>query len=116
MSLSSMTPRDAFVCICYNMMGVDEFIDMREIDKLFEVVRCYGFRFEEVNRIADEMIILGQDKANELALRAVDIAKQLDDEMRVNLIHALIDIARADGRMHDSELSLLYAVRTAFGM
>ena len=43
-----ISPRSAFIGVCFAMMGVDEMIDQRELTKLFEVLDRYCFTEEEI--------------------------------------------------------------------
>ncbi|GEM_PF-904939 len=115
MQADSITPREAFIYICFNMISADREIDDREVEKLFDIIKRYGFQYDEVKKISDMILELGTNEAFERGMEYVEIAKQLDEEMKKNLIQALLEIGEADGKVEDSELSMLFTVQMAFG-
>ena len=116
MANDSITPREAFIYICFNMISVDRDVDEREIDQLFDILQRYGFHTAEIKKVSQTIIALGPKRAFERGMEYIETAKQLDETMRKNLVHALLEIGEADRKVDDSELSLLYAVKAAFGM
>lgn len=111
-----MKPRNAFIGVCFAMMGVDEMIDQRELTKLFEVLDRYGISEDE---IMDEMRIFSNLDSKEgirYGQKSMAAITGLDDEMRENLVQALTEIAISDEYFHDAEKTLLTAVKMTLGM
>ena len=52
MANDSITPREAFIYICFNMISVDRDVDDREVDKLFDVLQRYGLQAAEIRKVA----------------------------------------------------------------
>jgi len=111
LNLKKITPREAFIYICLNMISADREIDDRETDKLFEILKRYGIKKEELERVITIIRESGRDKAFEDGLKSAKIAKKLDDQMKQNLIHALLEIIEADEKVHDAELDFLERVK-----
>jgi len=111
LKLKKITPREAFIYICLNMISADREIDDRETDKLFEILKRYGIKKEELERVITIIQESGPDKAFEAGLKSAKIAKKLDDQMKQNLIHALLEIIEADEKVHDAELDFLEQVK-----
>jgi len=116
MANDNITPREAFIYICFNMISVDRDVDDREIEKLFDILQRYGFHVAEIKKVSQTILSLGPDAAFERGMEYIEIAKQLDEKMRKNLVHALLEIGEADRKIDDLELSMVYAVKAAFGM
>jgi len=108
-----ITPREAFIYLCFNMVSVDRDVDEREINKLFELIHRYGFNKDEIKHVLDIIHELGTKKAFERGVECIEIAKQLDNDMKTNLLHALFEISKADQKVADPELSLYFRVKTA---
>ena len=116
MANDSITPREAFIYICFNMISVDRDVDDREVDKLFDVLQRYGLQAAEIRKVSQTILSLDPDTAFERGLEYIETAKQLDEKMRKDLVHAMLEIGEADRTIDDSELTMLYAVKAAFGM
>lgn len=116
MKAVQITPREAFLYICFNMISVDRNIDDREIDALYAIVRRYGFTRDEIQHVAHTVEELGRDRAFERGVASIEIAKKLDDTMKENLLAALLEIGEADKKVLDSELSFFYTVKTELGL
>jgi uncharacterized tellurite resistance protein B-like protein len=110
---AKITPREAFLYLCLSMISADRDIDNREIEKLFEIVKRYGFKQSEVRKVADYILGLGTDQAFEYGLELVDEVKKLDKEMQNHLLHALLEIVEADQKVSDPELSFYAKIKNA---
>ena len=110
MKLKKITPREAFIYICLNMISADREIDERT-NTLFEILKRYGIKKEELERVITIIRESGPDKAFEAGLKSAKIARKLDDQMKQNLIHALLEIIEADEKVHDAELDFLERVK-----
>jgi len=114
MTKFEITPREAFIYLCFNMVSADRDVDDREIKKLFELIHRYGFDKDEIKHVLDIIHELGTTKAFERGVESIEIAKQLDDDMKAKLLHALLEIGEADQKVVDPELSFYTRVKTAF--
>jgi len=97
------------------MVSADRNIDDREIKKLFEIIQRCGFLDTEIKHVLDIIHELGTTKAFERGIESIEIAKQLDNDMQENLLHALLEISEADQKVVDPELSFYTRVKTALG-
>ena len=113
MSDQKITPREAFIYLCFNMVSVDRDVDEREVKKLFELIHRYGFDKDEIKHVLDIIHELGTVKAFERGVESIEIAKQLDDDLKTKLLHALFEISKADQKVADPELSFYFRVKTA---
>ena len=55
-------PRKAFIAICFAMVGVDQKIDERELDKLEEVLERSGFEMSEVVKEIESLCKMENEK------------------------------------------------------
>ncbi len=108
----SITPREAFIYICFDMISADRDIDDREIDKLFEIIMRYGFQKEEILNVVAIIKKFGRQKAFENGLKSIEIARNLDNSMKQNLLNALLEIIESDKEVQDVELNLYELVKT----
>ena len=115
MTKLEITPREAFIYLCFNMVSADRDIDDREIKKLFEIIQRFGFLDDEIKHVLGIIHELGTTKAFERGIESIKIAKRLDDDMQENLLHALLEISEADQKVVDPELSFYTRVKTALG-
>jgi len=111
-----ISPRSAFIGVCFAMMGVDEMIDQRELTKLFEVLDRYGFTEEEIMKEMGYFTNLSLTEGMRYGQKSMAAITGLDSEMRDNLVQALTEIAISDEYFHDTEKTLLTAVKMTFGM
>ena len=115
-NLLGITPRSAFIGVCFAMMGVDEMIDQRELTKLLEVLNRFGFNEEEIMKEMSNFTNLSLSEALRYGQKSMAAITGLDDEMRDNLVQALTEIAISDEYFHDTEKTLLSAVKMTFGI
>jgi uncharacterized tellurite resistance protein B-like protein len=111
LKIEKITPREAFIYTCLNMISADREIDDRETEKLFEIIRRYGFKKEELEKVIEVVRESGPQNAFEAGLKSVAIARKLDDQMKQNLLHALLEIIEADEKVQDAELDFLEKVK-----
>ena len=111
-----MEPRAAFIGVCFAMMGVDEAIDQRELTKLFEVLDRYGFNEEEILDEMNKFSGLSLTEGMRYGQESMADITGLDNDMRENLIQALTEIAVSDEYFHDTEKTLLNAVKKIYGL
>ena len=111
-----ITPRSAFIGVCFAMMGVDEMIDQRELTKLFEVLDRYGFTEDEIIKEMGFFTGLSVNESMRYGQKSMVAITGLDSDMRDNLVQALTEIAISDEYFHDTEKTLLTAVKMTFGI
>ena len=111
-----ISPRSAFIGVCFAMMGVDEMIDQRELTKLFEVLDRFGFTEEEIMKEMGFFTNLSLSEGMRYGQKSMVAITGLDSDMRDNLVQALTEIAISDEYFHDTEKTLLTAVKITFGM
>ena len=115
-NLLGIKPRSAFIGVCFAMMGVDEMIDQRELTKLFEVLDRYSFTEEEIMKEMGHFTNLSLNESIRYGQKSMAAITGLDSEMRDNLVQALTEIAISDEYFHDTEKTLLTAVKMTFGI
>ncbi len=114
--LIGMEPRSAFIGVCFAMMGVDEMIDQRELTKLFEVLDRYGFNEKEILEEMNKFSGLSLSEGMRYGQKSMAAITGLDSDMRESLVQALTEIAVSDEYFHDTEKTLLNAVKKIFGL
>ena len=114
--LLGITPRSGFIGVCFAMMGVDESIDKRELTKLFEVLDRYDFSEAEIITEMGYFTNLDSRDSMRYGQKSMSAITGLDSDMRNNLVQALTEIAISDEYFHDTEKTLLTAVKMTFGM
>ena len=115
-NLLGITPRSGFIGVCFAMIGVDEMIDQRELTKLYEVLDRFGFNEEEIMNEMASFTDLSLSEGMRYGQKSMAAITGLDSEMRDNLVQALTEIAISDEYFHDTEKTLLTAVKMTFGM
>lgn len=113
MTDQKITPREAFIYLCFNMVSADRDVDEREVKKLFELIHRNGFDKDEIKHVLDIIRELGTAKAFERGVESIEIAKQIDDDLKTKLMNALFEISKADQKVTDPELSFYFRVKTA---
>ena len=111
-----MKPRNAFIGVCFAMMGVDEMIDQRELTKLFEVLDRYGFTEDEIMEEMNNFTSLNMKEGLRYGQKSMAAITGLDSDMREDLVQAMTEIAISDEYFHDAEKTLLTAVKMTLGM
>ncbi len=110
-------PRNAFISICFAMVGVDQEVDQREIDKMYEVLQRYGFLSNEVEKEMKSLFKMSSSisKVMRYVGKCMASITKLDETMANNLIQALTDIAKSDDFFHDKEKDYLESVKLLLG-
>jgi len=71
MTKFKITPREAFIYLCFNMVSVDRDVDDREIKKLFELIHRYDFDKDEIRHVLDIIHELGTTKTFERGVESI---------------------------------------------
>ena len=108
-------PRKAFIAICFAMVGVDQKIDERELDKLEEVLERSGFEMSEVDKEIESLCKMDVSKMVRHMAKCMAAITKLDDTMADNLIQALTEIAKADDYFQDIEKNFVESVKCILG-
>ena len=108
-------PRKAFIAICFAMVGIDQKIDERELEKFNEVLERSGFEISEVDKEIESLCKLDISKMVRHMTKCMAAITKLDDNMADNLIRALTDIAKADDYFHDIEKNFVESVKCILG-
>jgi len=108
-------PRKAFIAICFAMVGVDQKIDERELDKLEEVLERSGFELSEIDKEIESFNEMDITKIARYMGKCMAAITKLDDTMADNLIQALTEIAKADDYFQDIEKNFVESVKCILG-
>lgn len=112
MLFRKVKPREGFIGICILMMGVDDFVDPRELSTCMEVLARYGFSDAEIKKTANRLKKFSPKNAVEWSGKALESITKLDPEMQKNLVKAMQEIAEADEKIEDIEDTLLSSVKS----
>ena len=109
-------PRSAFIALCMSMVGVDQEVDPRELEKFGEIMEKYGFSEDEVEKEILSFAKFDVKKASRYIAQCMAAITKLDEEMKKNLIQALTEIAEADEYFHDIEKVFIVSVKSILDM
>ncbi len=106
-----VTPREAFIGMCFSMSGIDQFVDPREEFKIGEVLALNGFSIQEIGDVVEKLSNYSPKEAIDWGIKAAEAVSKLDPTMRQNLLKALVEIAAADGKIDSAEETFLVSLR-----
>ncbi|MCD4650504.1 MAG: TerB family tellurite resistance protein [Candidatus Cloacimonetes bacterium] len=111
-----MRPKDGFIALCYILAKVDQVLVPEETLTILDELHRYGFDREDIRRVHTKFDNLNPELAMSYGVIAMSAATQLDEASKRSLITALQHVARADGRVDNSEVELLKNIKVALNI